>query len=140
MVNSLSACGNTGNEYGVVILFGGGGDTPPLFFIIEIIWTCCNRWWWGAKKKFFWSCNLHEHSCTPARALVQGCTSACAARALVHIARPEKNFFCSPPQAAKIFPFRNRHMWQGVGTCGMGGGRVWGHVAGCGACGRGLGT
>ena len=21
-------------------------------------------------------------------------------------------------------------MWQGVGTCGMGGGRVWGHVAG----------
>ena len=36
-------------------------------------------------------------------------------------------------------------MWQGVGTCGRGGGRVWGHVAGGqaygidGACGRGGG-
>ena len=50
MVNSLSACGNTGNEYGVVILFGGGGDTPPLFIIIKIICTCCPRWQWGAKK------------------------------------------------------------------------------------------
>ena len=25
-------------------------------------------------------------------------------------------------------------MWQGVGTCGMGGGRVWGHVAGVWIC------
>ena len=23
-------------------------------------------------------------------------------------------------------------MWQGVGACGRGSGRVWGHVAGCG--------
>ena len=28
-------------------------------------------------------------------------------------------------------------MWQGVGTCGMGGGRVWGHVAGVWICHRG---
>ena len=27
-------------------------------------------------------------------------------------------------------------MWQGVGACGRGGGRVWGHVAGVGVCGR----
>ena len=30
-------------------------------------------------------------------------------------------------------------MWQGVGACGRGGGRVWGHVAGIGVCGRGSG-
>ena len=30
-------------------------------------------------------------------------------------------------------------MWQGVGACGRGGGRVWGHVAGVGVCGRGSG-
>ena len=28
-------------------------------------------------------------------------------------------------------------MWQGVGACGRGGGRVWGHVVGVGVCGRG---
>ena len=28
-------------------------------------------------------------------------------------------------------------MWQGVGACGRGCGRVWGHVAGVGVCGRG---
>ena len=28
-------------------------------------------------------------------------------------------------------------MWQGVVACGRGGGRVWGHVAGVGVCGRG---
>ena len=44
MVNSLSACGNTGNEHGVVILFGGGENTQPLFIIIKIICTCC-PWW-----------------------------------------------------------------------------------------------
>ena len=27
-------------------------------------------------------------------------------------------------------------MWQVVGACGRGGGRVWGHVAGVGVCGR----
>ena len=32
MVNSLSACGNTGNEYGVVILFGGGGGHPTTIY------------------------------------------------------------------------------------------------------------
>ena len=31
------------------------------------------------------------------------------------------------------------HMWQGVGVCGRGGSRVWGHVAGIGVCGRGSG-
>ena len=30
-------------------------------------------------------------------------------------------------------------MWQGVGTCGMGSGRVWGHVAGVWICNRGAG-
>ena len=30
-------------------------------------------------------------------------------------------------------------MWQGVGACGRGGDRVWGHVAGVGVCGRGSG-
>ena len=30
-------------------------------------------------------------------------------------------------------------MWQGVGACGRGCGRVWGHVAGVGVCGRGSG-
>ena len=30
-------------------------------------------------------------------------------------------------------------MWQGVGACGRGGGRVWGHMAGVGVCGRGSG-
>ena len=30
-------------------------------------------------------------------------------------------------------------MWQGVGACGRGGGRVWGHVAGVGVCSRGSG-
>ena len=34
---------------------------------------------------------------------------------------------------------RVRGMWQGVGACGSGGGRVWGHVAGIGVCGRGSG-
>ena len=29
-------------------------------------------------------------------------------------------------------------MWQGVGTCGRGGRRVWGHVAGVGVFGRGI--
>ena len=28
-------------------------------------------------------------------------------------------------------------MWQGVGACGRGGGRLWGHMAGVGVCGRG---
>ena len=28
-------------------------------------------------------------------------------------------------------------MWQGLGACDRGGGRVWGHVAGVGVCGRG---
>ena len=28
-------------------------------------------------------------------------------------------------------------VWQGVGECGRGGDRVWGHVAGVGVCGRG---
>ena len=27
-------------------------------------------------------------------------------------------------------------MWQDVGTCGRGGGRVWGHMAWVGTCGR----
>ena len=27
-------------------------------------------------------------------------------------------------------------MWQSVGACGRGGGKVWGHVAGVGVCGR----
>ena len=30
-------------------------------------------------------------------------------------------------------------MWQGVGACGRGGGRVWRHMAGMGVCGRGSG-
>ena len=30
-------------------------------------------------------------------------------------------------------------MWQGVGECGRGGGRVWGHVAGVRVCSRGSG-
>ena len=30
-------------------------------------------------------------------------------------------------------------MWQGVGTCRMGGSRVWGHVAGVWICHRGSG-
>ena len=49
MVNSLSACGNTGNEYGVVILFGGGGDTWTQFSVIELVWTFCTERRWGAK-------------------------------------------------------------------------------------------
>ena len=31
------------------------------------------------------------------------------------------------------------NMWQGMGVCGRGGGRVWGHVAGVKVCGRGSG-
>ena len=30
----------------------------------------------------------------------------------------------------------SRGMWQLVGACGRGGGRVWGHVAEVGVCGR----
>ena len=30
-------------------------------------------------------------------------------------------------------------MWQGVGACGRGSGRVWGHVTGVGASGMGSG-
>ena len=58
MVNSLSACWDAANIYGVVILFGCGGDTPPLFFIIKIICTCCPQWRWGPKNKNYWSGRL----------------------------------------------------------------------------------
>ena len=82
---------------------------------------------------------------------MQGCTSACAARALVQAARAlvqgctsaragvhersctlhdQKNFFLLPSTSGKNFslsePPHVAGWWQGVGACG----RVWGHVAG----------
>ena len=73
MVNSLSACGNTGNEYGVVILFGGGGvkhnlAQSNLFEIFALRGG-------GEPKSQKIARALHERSCNS--------TSARAARALV---------------------------------------------------------